>query len=181
MTDSEETCVDITCPPGSAEGDVIQVVFGETTFDVTVPPNIFENDVFQVMLPGPAAPPPEMDDVLAALNVVLDALEDHDDDVLDNIVDGNCAQFAEWESGGECPLEWHDLFQRYVREVEGFIGEVLQSISTTPEAVFAQAQAYSGGDERVQRLIQRLLATDDFEVFCKMMRDRHEILEIFNS
>ena len=55
------------------------------------------------------------------------------------------------------------------------------SIHTSAEDVFAQAQNYSGSDERVQRLIQRLLATDDFECFCKMMRDRHEILEIFNS
>ena len=48
-------------------------------------------------------------------------------------------------------------------------------------AVFEAAQAYEGRDERVQKLIKRLLATDDFEVFCKMMRDRYEILEIFNS
>ena len=178
-----ESCVDVTCPPGVAEGEMISIAFGDANFDVEVPPGIMEGDLFQVFLPTPegADPPPEMDDVLAALNVVLDALEDHDDDVLDNIVDRHCADFAEWELGSEARLEWHALFQQYVHECEGFIGEVLLSINTSPEAVFEQAQAYAGTDQRVQRLITRLLATDDFEAFCHMMRDRYEILQIFNS
>lgn len=210
-----ETCVDVECPAGSSEGDAIQVFFGETSYEVTVPQGIFEGMSFQMMLPAADAPPPEIDDVVTALNVVLDALEDHDDDVLDNLVDGRCAEFSEWEKGGEMKLEWHDLFTRYVREVEGFIGEVLASINTSAEAVVEQAQKYSGDDQRVKRLITRLLATEDLyaaslmgrlnarhmqivhahhsptvsvfdsrptsEVFCKMMRDRYEILQIFNS
>ena len=169
-----EHCVDVTCPPGVAEGDLISVSFSGNSYDVAVPQGILEGDLFQVFLPEapPAedAPPPEMDDVLAALNVVLDALEDHDDDVLDNIVDRNCAEFAEWEAGSEAKLEWHALFMTYVHECEGFIGEVLQTINTSPEIVFEQAQTYAGSDQRVQRLITRLLATDDFETFCKMVR-----------
>lgn len=161
MQEHAETMVDVTCPHGSAEGAVIQVAFGDSTFDVTVPVGISEGEAFQVMLPVAAdAPVADMEDVLAAMNVVLDALEDHDDDVLDNIVDGNCSDFAEWEKGSEAKLEWHELFMRYVQEVEGFIGEVLTSINTTPERVFEEAARYNGSDERVQKLITRLLATE---------------------
>ena len=172
-----EQCVDVTCPPGAIPGATIQVDFNGQCFDVTVPEGISEGVQFQVMV----TPSPAIDDVLAALNVVLDALEDHDDDVLDNIVDRHCAEFAQWEKGGEQDLGHHELFLRYVAECEGFIGEVLGSINSSAEDVFAQAQAYSGSDERVQKLITRLLATDDFETFCHMMRDRHEILQIFNA
>ena len=84
--------------------------------------------------------------------------------MLDNLIDLHCAEFAEWERDAEARLEWHELFLRYVAECEGFIGEVLQSIRTSPEDVFAMAQAYAGSDARVQRLIARLLATDDFQV-----------------
>jgi len=162
---------------------MISVMVGETSFEVAVPPGILDGDVFSVAIPTTAdePPPAELDDVLAALNVVLDALEDHDDDVLDGIVDQNCSKFAEWVPENESTLEEYSLFQGYVAECEGFIAEVLTSINSSAEAVFDQAQRYEGDDERVQRLVQRLLATDDFPTFCKMMRDRHEILQIFNS
>ena len=188
----EEHVIEVACPPGCFGGDLITVTFEDTQFEVSVPPDIHEGEIFSVSVSVPpaqpafpptesGAAPEELHDIVTALNMVLDALEDHDDDVLDNLVDGNCAEFAEWEAGSEAKLEWHDLFQTYVSECEGLIGEVLLSVGRSPEAVFEAAQAYEGRDERVQKLIKRLLATDDFEVFCKMMRDRYEILEIFNS
>lgn len=185
-----EQCVDVTCPPAAFEGQVITVTFGEANFEVTVPPGITEGMTFGVMLPvaapeeEQAAPPPPLPgnvDVAAALQRVLDALEDNDDSRLDQLVDSNCARFAEWEAGGEAQLEWTGLFEEYVNECEGFIGEVLASLDCSAEDVFAHAQAYAGSDERVQKQIKKLLATLDFEAFCEMMRSRHEILGLFND
>ena len=170
--------VDVQCPDGVYEGESILVNFGETQFNVQIPPGVLPGDVFKVALPAP----PEADQLADTLNAVLDALEDHDDPALDEIVDGNCAQFAEWEKGDECPLEWHDLFAAYVQQSERFIDEVLALVNDcTAEDIFEHAQAYAGSDERCERLITRLLAMADFETFCKMMRDRHEILAIFND
>ena len=163
---------------------------------VTVPLGVCEGDVFSVVLPAGDQPlPPALDGVVArtgaaaegadalnaALKYVLDALEDNDDSALDTLIDENCSDFAEWEAGGEARLEWHTLYERYLNECEGFIAEVLASLDVTVEHIFEHARAYSGSDERSQRLIQQLLAMADFEQFCQMMRDRHEILQIFNS
>jgi len=181
-----EQCVDVTCPPGAREGDSISVQFGEESFDVTVPSGVQEGDAFSVMLPAgdsssAAETTPEADRVASALHAILDALEDNDDERLDSIIDGNCAEFAEWTPGSEAKLEWHELFTSYVSECEGFIDEQLSKLECSAEEVFEHAQAYEGADERVRRLIGQLLAMADFEQFCKMMRDRHEILEMFNS
>ena len=147
--------VDVQCPDGVYEGESILVNFGETQFNVQIPPGVLPGDVFKVALPAP----PEADQLADTLNAVLDALEDHDDPALDEIVDGNCAQFSEWEKGDECPLEWHDLFAAYVQQSERFIDEVLALVNDcTAEDIFEHAQAYAGSDERCERLITRLLA-----------------------
>ena len=119
-------------------------------------------------------------DVLeSALNTVLDAIEDHDNPNLDELVDGNCSEFRDWVEGDEMPLHWSRMHEDYVGLVEEHIGGVLESLECSAEDVFMYAQAYSGGDERIQRLIGRLLATVDLQAFCAMMRVRHEILELF--
>ena len=182
-----EQLLDVTCPPAANEGDVITVTFGEANFEVTVPPGISEGMSFGVMLP--VAPPEEQVlpplpgnvDVADALQRVLDALEDNDDSRLDQLVDSSCSRFADWEAGGEAQLEWTGLFEEYVNECEGFIGEVLTSLDCSAEDIFAHAQAYAGSDEKVRKQIKKLLATLDFEVFCDMMRSRHEILGLFND
>ena len=178
--------VDVTCPAGSAEDDVIQVTFGDTEYTITVPPGISEGMTFSVELPEQEQAEQELpalgaaNSVASALQTVLDALEDNDDSRLDELVDGHCEQFAEYEPGSEAQLEWTGLHEAYVAECEGFIGEVLGSLDCTAEDVFADAQAYSGSDQRVQRLIGKLLAMADFEAFCKMMRSRHEVLGLFD-
>ena len=72
----EEQVLDVTVPPGVGAGDAIAVTYGDATFDVTVPDGVGEGDVFPVVIPAQQAP--EIDDILAALNVVLDALETHE-------------------------------------------------------------------------------------------------------
>lgn len=193
--------IDVVCPPGVGEGELISVNFEGASFNVTVPPGIYENETFAVELPeeyGGVEPPalPVLGGVVArldaqgvayggadvleaALNTVLDAIEDHDNPNLDDLVDGNCAEFREWAEGDEMPLHWSRMHEDYVALVEEHIGGVLESLECSAEDVFMYAQEYSGDDERIQRLIGRLLATVDLQAFCAMMRLRHEILEMF--
>lgn len=171
------------------------VTYNGASFEVNVPEGIAEGDVFVVLLPAQPAPSlPSIDGLVAqdgaidgaaqaaaALSAVLDALEDNDDSALDRIIDDNCAEFAEWTQGSEARLEWTGLFEAYVTEAEGFIGEMLATRGCNAEDVFLHAQAYSGGDARVRKLIDKLLAMAEFEQFCKMMRDRHEVLQMFDG
>ena len=190
--------VDVVCPEGVGEGEAISVAFGEANFNVNVPPGIFAGMSFAVELPeeyGSIEPPtlPVLGGVVArldaqgvayggadvleaALNTVLDAIEDHDNPQLDDLVDGNCAEFQEYSDGDELPLHWSRMHEDYVALVEDHITGVLESLECSAEDVFMYAQAYSGGDERIQRLIGQLLAMVDLPAFCAMMRLRHEIL-----
>ena len=223
--------IDVVCPPGVGEGELISITFEEVSFNVEVPAGISANDTFAVELPeehGSVEPPvrqppsPQSVDLIpprtltihrlfgvpcrqmlpvlggvvarldaqgvayggadvleSALNTVLDAIEDHDNPQLDDLVDGNCSEFRNWVEGDEMPLHWSRMHEDYVGLVEDHIGGVLESLECSAEDVFMYAQAYSGGDERIQRLIGRLLATVDLQAFCAMMRVRHEILELF--
>ena len=49
----------------------------------------------------------------SALRSVLDAIEDHDDPALDELVDGSCedhcAEFSEWEEGSKAQLHWTQM------------------------------------------------------------------------
>ena len=176
-----EECVDVTCPAGVGEGETIAVAFGDTTFDVTVPPGIGEGDVFSVMLPAAAPEAGGDDDVLTALNAVIDAIEDSDNIVICDLIDRHCHEFFEFEPGGEMKLEWYGLFETYIAEQEGVIDAALSRINTTPEDVFALAQACiqdgaNRDNDRVNRLISRLLAIADFVCFCQMMRERCDLL-----
>lgn len=215
--------LDVVCPPGVSEGDFITV----HGYEVPLPPGIVEGDTFQVDIPDAGCeqvtlpvlgsiqaaldsrgePYGGADVLEAALNTLIDAIEDHENPALDELVDGNCAEFAEWEEGGgnsagtqtlislpaspiddvrvfaatEAQLHWTALQQDYTGLVESHISGVLGSLDCTPESVFLYAAQYSGDDERVQKLIKKLLALADFNLFCGMMRERYEILEMFNS
>ena len=179
--------VDVTCPPGVSEGDVIAVTVGASTFEVALPPNTFEGDVFNVELPADVADDaPELpvlgvlvdaleargaaadgNDVAAeALHRVLDALEDHDNPALDELVDGHCSEFANYD--GEALLEWTQLHAEFMELADEHIGQVLASLDTTAEEVFAYCQAYSGSDKKVHKLIKTLLAMGEFSAFCEM-------------
>ena len=198
--------VDITCPPGVAAGDELSVTVGDSTFNVVLPDGVFEGDVFAVEVldeedvPARADTPrlPVLAGIVAHLNAqrvayggeevlesalltVLDAIDftDVDNSVVDALIDGNCAEFANFEHGEEMPLHWIQLHEHYVGLVEEHIGDVLASLECSAEDVFQYAQTYAGGDERVQRLIERLLASVDLPAFCVMMRERHEILQMF--
>ena len=110
------------CPPGVGEGDLIAVTVGATVYHVKVPCGVTEHESFVVQLPSeedaalPAlgsiadslearGEPSAAPDVLeSALNAVIDAIEDHDNTELDDLVDGNCAEFARYD-GGEAKLE----------------------------------------------------------------------------
>ena len=168
--------VDVTCPPGVSEGDLISVTVGQSTFEVALPPDVVEGDTFCVELPDEvvfanfdqdfAELPPlagvvaalaargeSTDDVNvleAALNTVIDAIEDHDNPDLDELVDTNCEQFAGYD--GEAQLEWTGMHQQYVELLEDHIGSVLSSLECGAEDVFRYAQAYSGGDERTHQV-----------------------------
>jgi hypothetical protein len=193
--------VDVTCPSGVAEGDTISVSFGDANFNVALPAGVIFGDTFAVEIPEefsnvemPALPVlggvvASMEargvayggaDILeAALMTVLDATEDHDDPRLDDLVDRHCDEFADYEDGDELPLHWTQMHEDYVAFMDDHIGGVLSSLDCSAEDVFLYAQAYSSGDERIQRLIMMLLATTDVRVFCAMMRGRHEILGLF--
>lgn len=192
--------VDVTCPPGVGEGDLISVTVGDATFNVELPSGVCEGDVFAVTLPDdidaevPSLPVlgvlvaaveasggdgGDGSSVLeAALKAVIDAIEDHDDPDLDDLVDGNCAAFAGYD--GEAELDWTPMHERYVELLEELVTSTLVALDCSPEDVFAYAQAYSPSDERSQKLVQKLLAMADFDGFCVMMRERHEIIEMFS-
>ena len=195
--------VDVSCPPGVLEGDEITITVGVSTFTVVLPPGVLEGDTFSVELPdavqfanfnedleelpvlvgvvaqlearGAATDDHSVLD--AALNIVIDAIEDHDNADLDALVDGNAERFAGFPC--EAELEWTGLHERYVELLEDHIGQVLASLECSAEEVFRYAHAYAGADERSRSLVLRLLAMADFDDFCKMMRQRHEILEVF--
>ena len=189
--------VDVVCPPGVSAGDLISVAIGNHTFEVSLPPNVFDGDTFSVDIPdAPVMELPVLGGVVAALDArgtaygdadvleaalhtVIDAIEDHDNPALDELVDGNCEEFAEWEEGCEAQLHWTQMHETYSMLLEEHIGGVLASLQCSAEDVFMYAQAYSSDDERCKKLVAELLAMGEFTDFCKMMRMRHEILSMF--
>ena len=191
--------IDVECPPGVGAGELIAITWGNSTFNVECPAGIAAGEIFTVALPDDMdAEPPSLpvlgvvvasveaqggdgsdgSQVLeAALKAVIDAIEDHNDPDLDELVDGSCADFADFD--GEAKLEWTPMYERYVELLEDLVTQTLDSLACSPRDVFAYAQTYSPSDERSQKLIAKLLAMADFTSFCVMMRDRHEILQMF--
>ena len=82
MTDA--TCVDVVCPAGVGEGDLISVEHAGEAFDVAVPPGVSEGDAFTVELPeaprmSAVAPPGKLfdsDDGYGGLGAVAKELEE---------------------------------------------------------------------------------------------------------
>ena len=123
--------MEVTCPPGVQEGDVIAVEADGTFFDVALPPGVGEGSVFQIELPDSAEtseqPLPSLgvvaahmsadaegSDVLAeALRLLLDTLDDNAP-ALDELIDEHCEEFRGWERGGEQLLHWGEIFNAYV-------------------------------------------------------------------
>lgn len=186
--------MEVTCPPGVAEGDLISVEADGAFFDVALPAGVGEGEIFQIELPDPE--PPELlpslgvvaahmsanaagSDVLAeALRLLLDTLDDGAP-ALDELIDEHCDEFRGWEKGGEQQLHWGEIFNTYVATAEGVLTHALTNLGSSPEDVFAYAEAYEGTDERVRRLVSRLLAIADYDSFCTMMAERNDIKDMF--
>ena len=63
-------------------------------------------------------------------------------------------------------------------EAEAFLNSVLAELGTTAEEIFEAAQRLRGRNERVQHMLDRLQTAADFEGFCGIMRERHDILQM---
>lgn len=109
---------------------------------------------------------------------VLDSVCDRLDEsgVCDSFVDEHCSVFADFVPGCEARHEWYSIYEAYMVEVEAFLDAVLEELGTTAEEVFEAAQRRRGRNERVQHMLDRLQTAADFEGFCSIMRERHEIL-----
>lgn len=117
----------------------------------------------------------ELKQIRRALKTVLDRL---DESGLSHIVDANCAMFADYEPGVEAMHEWWNIHQMYMSECDALISGVLAELDTTADEVFALGRRCRGRDERIADMVERLQTAADFEEFCGMMRERHEILQM---
>jgi hypothetical protein len=193
---------DVVCPPGVSEGDAISISIetGES-FELMLPANVSEGDSFQVSLPdqfpepasglraiakeieearniaaeffgGEANPVLGSEVLTAALRSILGAIEAEDE--IDDLIDGHCEAFAEYEEGGEQALEWTELHQRYVSLVDAAIREHLDELECTDEEVFEYACNYGAADEATARLLSKFTALSDYARFCTMMHEAHE-------
>ena len=101
-----------------------------------------------------------------------------DSGVCDKFVDEYCSMFADYEPGCELRHEWYAIFEGYMIEAEAFLNSVLAELGTTAEEIFEAAQRLRGRNERVQHMLDRLQTAADFEGFCGIMRERHDILQM---
>ena len=102
----------------------------------------------------------------AALTRCLQAIERAFE--LQEFVDDNCSAFVDFRIGGEHLLEWTTIHSEYCKLAEGVISSTLVELSVDAQQIFEYAAA-TGGDPRADKLLSRLLALSDYDLFCLMM------------
>ena len=166
---SSSLLLDVTCPEGVAEGDIIAVEHEGTSFEVPLPPGVEPGAVFQVTLPDESQAPSGLDAIAAGMAVTRNAvatargrtarpieanevlaealrrilLELEHVEALDRFIDTHAGKFEGWSAAGEQPLELGSLHAEYRVLVESGIAAALQRLGCTAEEVFAAAAAHS--------------------------------------
>lgn len=161
---NEETIVDMVCPDGVLEGQLIAVQSTDgATFEVVVPPGVAPGSTFQVVIPSDSGAAQDNPAQLSAQAVEerLKRLDPGDAEVLkstlcclydfeelDEFIDEHCSSFADYSKDGEQQLSWTSLHAQYVAMVEERLHEHLREHSATGEQLYALLDQCRAADLR---------------------------------
>lgn len=174
--------VDVTCPPGVSEGDLLSIARPSdgASFEVPLPGGVLEGDLFQVELPD-EAPIEEDKEVLQqvsqglspdermALQTIMLELRD---DELNEWVAEHCHEFKDWAGmEGEQQLGWTVRHEEYTALVEARIERQLATLGdfTALDLYVLLADADSS-DPTARTFVSKLLSLTDYSRFCSMMQ-----------
>ena len=100
-----------------------------------------------------------------AVAAILQRIRDADD--VRELIDAYSASFSDYVPGGEHRLEWTRIHHEFCDIVEGHLKVELQVLGCSEEALLEHAMCTD--DPVAERLLTRLLAKTDYELFCVMM------------
>ena len=148
-------------PMSDAPGG-LQALAAEIAGERAIVASFFGNDAVEV----------KGGDVLAeAIRAVLRSISRID--ALDELIDGQCSRFAEWDASAEQDLSLTPIFNDYVSLAEAGISEALDELECSDAELFDYARCYHAESAESERLLSRLLAFSDYASFAKMMREAH--------
>lgn len=174
--------VEVTCPPGVAEGELLSVTRPSdgASFETALPGGVSEGDLFQVEIPD--EPPIEEDtevlekvsrgltpDEREALQTIMLELRD---DELNEWVAAHCQEFKEWAGmEGEQQLGWTVRHEEYTALVETRIERQLATLGdfNALDLYVLLADADSS-DPTARTFVSKLLSLTDYSRFCSMMQ-----------